>query len=175
MLLNYFTRGEELKELYMKQKIMSLSGKFTVKDENAKDVYQVSGSFMQVPKVYAIENDSGSEVALITKKIFSFLPTFFVEVEGQPEVTIQKEFTFFKARYSIQAEGIEVVGNWWDLNFDVIQHGEVVGHVDKKWLEWGDSYRIQVFKEDMETLLVALVVAIDCVQADQNSSSAALI
>lgn len=116
---------ERMKELYMKQKMMSLNGKFTVKDADGEDVYRVSGSFMKVPKIYSIEDVLGREVAVITKKLFSFLPTFFVDVVGQPEVTIQKEFTFLKARYTIHAEGIEVQGNWWDLNFNVLNMGKL--------------------------------------------------
>lgn len=65
-----------MKQLYIKQKVLSLSGKFTVKDQQEKDVYYVEGSFMQVPKTYSIMNTAREEVALITKKVFSFLPKF---------------------------------------------------------------------------------------------------
>ncbi len=162
--------SDKMKALYMKQEIFSMRGKFMVKDADGNDVYQVGGSFMQVPKTYRIEDAQRNEVATITKKLFSFLPTFFVDVVGQEQVTIQKEFTFLKAKYTIQAESLEVRGNWWDMDFEVLQHGEVVGIVEKKWFQWGDSYRIQVLNEEIETLLVALVVAIDCVQADQSAS-----
>ncbi|WP_432351922.1 LURP-one-related/scramblase family protein [Sporosarcina sp. A2] len=163
-----------MEELYVKQKMFSMSGKFTVKDIDQKDVYRVAGSFMQVPKTYTIEDSVGHEVAIITKKLFSFLPTFYVDVAGQEQVTIQKQFTFLKARYTIHAAGMEVSGNWWDMDFEVLQHGEVVGRVAKKWFEWGDSYRIQVVKEEMETLMVALVVAIDCVQSDQSAATSVM-
>lgn len=160
-----------MKELYIKQKVFSLSGKFTVKDQQERDVYFVEGSFMQIPKTYSIRNTAKEQVALITKKIFSFLPKFFVEVNGQEVVTITKEFSFFKARYTIDAAGIEVEGNWWDMNFQVYEHGEVVGKVSKEWFTWGDSYKVQVLKEEMETIMIALVVAIDCVKADQAAAS----
>lgn len=160
-----------MKQLYIKQKVFSLSGKFTVKDQQEQDAYFACGSFMKIPKTFSITNNAGKEVALITKKAFSFLPKFFVEVNGREELTIKKEFSFFKARYTIDTAGIEVRGNWWDMNFEVYQHGEVVGKVSKEWFTWGDSYRIQVLKEEMETLLLALVVAVDCVKADQAAAS----
>jgi uncharacterized protein YxjI len=56
-------------------------------------------------------NTSRDEVALITKKVFSFLPKFLGEVNGQEVLTIKKEFSFLKARYTIDAAGIEVWGN----------------------------------------------------------------
>lgn len=160
-----------MKQLYIKQKVLSLSGKFTVKDEQEKDVYYVEGSFMKVPKTYSIMNPARVEVALITKKMFSFLPKFFVEVNGQEVLTIKKEFSFLKPRYTIDAAGIEVHGNWWEMNFQVLQHGEVVGQVSKEWFTWGDSYKVQILNEEMESIIIALVVAIDCVKADQAAAS----
>ncbi len=162
-----------MKQLYIKQKVFSLSGKFTVKDQKERDVYYVEGSFLQIPKTFSILNTTREEVALITKKVFSFLPKFFVEVNGREVLTIKKEFSFLKARYSIDAAGIEVHGNWWDMNFQVLQHGEVIGRVSKEWFTWGDSYKVEIVNEEMETIMIALVVAIDCVKADQAAASAA--
>ncbi len=160
-----------MKQLYIKQKVLSLSGKFTIKDEQEKDVYYVEGSFMKVPKTYTIMNPAREEVALITKKMFSFLPKFFVAVNGQEVLTIKKELSFLKPRYTIDAAGIEVQGNWWEMNFQVLQHGEVVGQVSKEWFTWGDSYKVQILNEEMESIIIALVVAIDCVKADQAAAS----
>jgi uncharacterized protein YxjI len=160
-----------MKHLYIKQKVFSLSGKFTVKDQEEKDVYYVEGSFMQIPKTFSIINTARDEVALITKKMFSFLPKFFVEVNGREVLTIKKEFSFLKARYTIDGAGIEVQGNCWDMDFEVLQHGEVAGIVSKEWFTWGDSYKVQILNEEMEAIMIALVVAIDCVKADQAAAS----
>ncbi|WML42432.1 LURP-one-related family protein [Neobacillus sp. PS3-40] len=160
-----------MKQFYIKQKVFSLSGKFTVKDQQEKDVYYVEGSFMQIPKTFSIMNTTRDEVALVTKKVFSLLPKFFVEVNGREVLTIKKELSFFKARYTIDAAGIEVHGNWWDMDFQVLQYGEVVGKVSKEWFTWGDSYKVQVLDEEMETIIIAIVVAIDCVKADEGAAS----
>lgn len=158
-------------QLYIKQKVFSLSGKFTVKDQQENDKYYVEGSFMQVPKTFSIMNTARHEVALITKKVFSLLPKFFVEVNGKEVLTIKKEFSFFKARYTIDAAGIEVQGNWWDMNFQILQQGQIVGEVSKEWFTWGDSYKVEIIDEEMETIIIALVVAIDCVKADEAAAS----
>jgi len=162
-----------MKKLFIKQKVLSLSGKFTVKDQNENDVYFVEGGFLQIPKTYSVKDTAMNEVALITKKVFSFLPKFFVEVDGREVLTIKKEFSFFKARYTVDAVGIEINGNWWDMQFEVRQHGEVIGNVSKEWFTWGDSYKVEVLKEDMEKILIAIVVAIDCVKADQAAAASA--
>ena len=162
-----------MRELYMKQKIMSMRGKFTVKNADEQDVYFVEGSFMRVPKTFAIEDVNRQQVASITKKLFSFLPTFYIEADGEEILTIKKDFTFLKSRYTIKGAGIEIQGNWWDMNFDVLQNGEVIGTVDKKWVSWGDSYRLQIVKDEHEKIIVALVIAIDYVKSSQAAASAA--
>ncbi|MBG9451827.1 LURP-one-related family protein [Cytobacillus firmus] len=163
-----------MRQLYIKQKVFSLSGKFTVKDQQENDVYYIEGSFMQIPKTFSIMNTARDEIALITKKVFSFLPKFFVEVNGREVLTIKKELSFLKARYTIDGAGIEVHGNWWDMDFQVIQHGKAIGKVNKEWFTWGDSYKVQILDEEMEAIMVALVVAIDCVKADQAAASSAV-
>ena len=161
-----------MRQLYIKQKVFSLSGKFSVKDQEENEVYFVEGSFMQIPKTFSIMDVACQEVAMITKKTFSFLPTFFVEVHGQEMVTIKKEFSFLKARYSIDVAGIEVQGNWWDMDFEVYRNGELIGAVSKKWFTWGDSYQLIIVEDEMEPLLVSLVVAIDCAKAAQSAEAA---
>lgn len=160
-----------MKQLYIKQKVFSLSEKFTVKNQQEKDVYDVEGSFMRIPKTFSIMNTAREEVALITKKVFSFLPKFFVEVNGREVLTIKKEFSFFKARYTIDSADIEVHGNWWDMDFQVLQYGVVIGEVSKEWFTWGDSYKVQILNEEMEAIVIAFVVAIDCVKADEAAAS----
>lgn len=161
-----------MKQLYIKQKFFSLTDKFTIKDEHENDVYYVKGRFLKIPKTFSIDNMEGQQVALITKKVFGVLPKFTVEVGGQHVITIIKEFTFFKSRYTIDSAGIEVRGNWWDIDFQVFQHGEKIGQVSKEWFTWGDSYKAQILKEEVETIIIALVIAIDCVKEDQRIASA---
>ena len=59
------------------------------------------------------------------------------------------------------------------MDFQVLQHGEVVAKVSKEWFAWGDSYKVQILDEEMETIIIALVVEIDCVKADHAGASSA--
>ena len=140
-------------------------------NEAQQDKYFIEGSFLQIPKTFTIFDTERSEVAIITKKMFSFLPKFFVEMNGREILTIKKEFSFFKARYSIDGAGIEVRGNWWDMTFEVLHQGETIGRVNKKWLSWGDSYEVHVLNDAYETIVIAIVVAIDCVKDDQQAAA----
>jgi uncharacterized protein YxjI len=59
-----------------------------------------------------------------------------------------------------------------DMDFQVLHQGRVMGEVGKKWFSWCDSYRVQVLEEEMETIILVLVIAIDCVRADQANNTA---
>lgn len=166
--------GIVMRQLFIKQKVFSLKEKFTVKDEKENDVYFVEGSLFKIPKTFTMMDKEMREMALIKKKMFTLLPQFSVEINDQVVLTIKKEFTFFKARYSIDIANVEVKGNWWDMDFDVIQNGEMAGKVSKEWFTWGDSYKVQIYKEQLEPVIVALVIAIDCVKADQAAASASV-
>jgi len=38
-------------------------------------------------------------------------------------------------------------------------------------LSWGDAYEVTILDETMEEIVVALVVAIDCVKAEENAAA----
>lgn len=160
-----------MKELYIKQKVMTLGERFSVIDEEENELYRISGSFMKLPKTFSIFNISDEEIALITKKSFTFFNHIFeVSSNGQHLLTIEKKFSFLKAKYSIDSVNIDVEGDVLDLNFRILYKGKLAGEVKKAFLSWGDSYKVLIKDESLEGIVIAIVVAIDCVQAYQNSS-----
>ncbi|MFB1050386.1 LURP-one-related/scramblase family protein [Paraliobacillus sp. JSM ZJ581] len=161
-----------MNKLYVKQKVFSLGGKFTVKDQSDQDKYVIEGSLFSVPKTFTIKDTTENVIGKITKKAFSFLPKFFVEVDGEEMITIQKEFSFFKSRYRIDAREIKVQGDWWDKKFEVISRGEVVAQVNEKWFTWGDTYEVTVIDEALEHIIISLVIAIDFVKQQENTAAA---
>lgn len=160
-----------MSRLYMKQKVFSLGERFTVKDENQDDKYFIRGSIFSIPKNFEIIDANDHHVAKITKKILSWLPRFYVEVGGQDILTISKEFTFFKDRYRIDSSDIQVRGDWWDKHFEVYRHNRKIAHVNEKWFTWGDTFEIDVFDEEFEHIVIALVVAIDFVKSSQRAAA----
>lgn len=159
-----------MKNLYMKQEVFSLRGRFAVVNEKNEDAYYVEGSFMKIPKHFKIYNQE-KLIGQITKKMISLLPKFTIEIEGNEIATITKALSLFKPKYMIEAEGIVVDGNWWDMDFEIMKDREVIGRVQKKWFTFGDSYNIQVLDEAYEALIVSIVIAIDCVKADQGGNT----
>lgn len=161
-----------MKKLYLKQAVFTLAERFTVTDEKENVHYTGEGSFFRIPKKFTVKNHRGKVTATITKEIFSLLPRFVVEYQGHPAVTIRKELSLFKPRYTISAQEIEVRGDWWDMNFEIYQNRRLVGKIRKRWLTWGDTYEIAIGEPVLEGLIISLVIAIDCVKADENAATA---
>lgn len=164
-----------MRKLYLNQKVWSWREKFAILDERDRPVYQAVGSLFQIPKHFDILDLNDQEVARVTKKPVSWQPIFFLEIGGQQVATIQKRFTFFKSHYELMAAGLDVSGDFWDMNFTVTRQGRTVGRVTKRWFSFGDKYEIEIMNDADQLLLVGLVIAIDYVkrmeQAATSSSS----
>ncbi|BAQ32004.1 LURP-one-related/scramblase family protein [Bifidobacterium scardovii] len=158
-----------MQQLYIKQKVFSLGEQFNVTDANGFPRYSVQGSFMRIPKSFQVYDASGNEIAVIVKKVLSWLPHFSVLMGGNEVATIDKELTVFRDRYRIDAQGLSIEGDWWDMNFTVTRDGAEVARIAQRWLAWGDTYEVTVFDTRLEALIVSLVIAIDCVKAEQQA------
>lgn len=163
-----------MSRLYMKQKVFSLRDRFTIKDEAEQDRYYVEGEIFTIGKKLHICDMGGNEVAFVQQKVFSFLPRFFVFVNGVQVAEIVKEFTFLRPRYRIDGPSWRVEGDFWAHDYDILDaNGSSVVGVHKVWLSWGDSYELDIARREDEVQALATVLAIDCVlDAAQAASSA---
>lgn len=161
-----------MKKLYMKQKVLSVVDKFTVKNEFEEDIYQVEGDFIVVGgKKLHIKDMLGNELACVKQKFISLLPKFFVLVNDEQVAEINKKFTLFKAKYTIDGLGWEAKGSFMDHDYSISDDkGEVV-HIHKAWISWGDSYELEIRDEVDVVLVLAVVLAIDCVMAAESAAT----
>lgn len=161
-----------MKKLYMKQKVFSLVDRFTIKNEAEEDCYQVEGDFVVIGgKKLHIKDMMGNEVALVKQKFFALLPQFFVFINDQQVATINKKFTLLKARYVIDGLGWEANGSFWNHDYIISDaKGEIV-RIHKAWVSWGDSYELEIRDDADEVLVLAVVLAIDCVISTDRARS----
>ena len=157
--------------LYVRQKLLSLRGRFAVTDEAGNPVYQVEGSFLRIPKQFTITDREGRERARVWKQPISWLARFHLEIDGVQVATIQQKWSFFRHRYEVIGPGLSVQGNLWDMTFAITQGGHEVGRVDKKWMAVRDRYAIQIADPRNELLVLGLVLAIDYVKASQRAAA----
>ena len=160
-------------KLYIRQKVFSWVDRFTVKDESGADKYLVEGEFFSWGKKLHVSDLNGNEVAFIQQKVFSFLPKFFVFIDGRQIAEIVKEFTFFRPKYGIEGLGWEIEGSFMAHDYKITKQGRSIVTIHKEWMTWGDCYELDVVSEQDEIISLSVVLAIDCVMAAEGAAASA--
>lgn len=158
--------------LHMKQKVFSWSDKFTIKDTLDNDRYYVEGELFSWGHKLHLFNMANREVAFIKQEIFTFLPKFEVYMEDRLVVEVIKELTFFRPKYSLEGTDWTVDGDFWAHDYEISSPSGVIASVAKAYFTWGDSYQMDIADGADEILVIATILAIDCVLSAQNSNAA---
>ena len=135
-------------KLYIKQKVFSLTSKFTVKDEAGNDRYFVEGEFFSLRGRLHIMDAQGGEIGQIYRRLMTFLPHFILEIGGEEIAEIVKDFSFFRPKYSLENTSLSVEGDFWAHELDIL---------DPKY----------------ELISLGIVLAIDTAMAAANTASSA--
>lgn len=159
-------------QLYMKQKVFSFGDKFTVKDASGADRWFVQGEVFSLGKKLHIYDPSGQERAMLRQKLMSFMPRFFIDIDGDEVASIVKDFTFFKQHYRLEGMPWELEGDFWSHDYRLLDNGVPVMYVTKQWFSWGDSYLLDIVADTDELMCLCVVLAVDCViDASRNSGN----
>lgn len=162
--------------LYMKQKVFSWRDRFIVKDQNQVDRYTVEGEFLSWGKKLHVYDAEGHEVAFIRQRLWSWMPRYFVEIQGREVCSVVRRFTFLKPRYDVEGLPWQVEGDFWAHEYVMRDGNTSIMRLSKKWFTWGDSYELDVTEEKDELLCLCVCLAIDAAlaQDNQNTSSSSI-
>ena len=161
-------------KLYIRQKVFSWKDKFTVKDYDGRDVYQVEGEFFSLGKKLHIYDMSGNEVAFIQQKLLSFLPRYYVYVGDNQVAEIVKKFTFLRPKYEVLGLDWQVEGDFFAHNYVIYDKNSMVVEINKEWMTWGDCYELNIAPNANEIIALATVLAIDCATESNGGASVSI-
>lgn len=156
--------------LYIRQKVFSWGDQFAVIDEDGRERYYVKGEVFTFGKKLHVYDAHGREVAFIKQQIWSWLPKYHVFCGERHVADIKKEFTFAFPRYTVSGLGWEVSGNFWAHDYEIAKSGEPIVYINKAWMSWGDSYRLDIVNPQDEIMALAVVLTIDCVLEQQSNT-----
>jgi len=159
-------------KLYMKQKVFSWRDRFFVKDESGNDRYSVQGEILSLGKRLHVYDSDGAEVAFISQKLMSWLPRFFVEINGRLACTIVKEFTLFRQSYRVEGLPWHLTGDFWAHEYSLTENGREIMRLSKKWFTWGDSYEMNIADSQNALMCLCIALAVDCALAMQDAAAA---
>lgn len=156
--------------LYIKQRVFSWGDKFSICDEAGNEKYYVEGEIFTWGKKLHLYDMRGNELAFIHQELFSMRPRYYISRNGRDIAEVVKEFTFFKAEYSVNGPGWQVCGDFWDHEYEISEGSRTIAVVSKEWLTWGDAYEIRFGADVDEITALAVVLVIDaCIEAQNNN------
>ena len=160
-----------MKSYLVKQKFRLGGERFDIKNDLGMVEYHVEGSFFKIPKTFTVFDVEGQKVSHITKKTFSLLPQFTVELEDGSSFFIRKKLTLFRDKYDISNLGLRIEGNIWDLDFKLLDdRDQLVAEISKQVFTLTSTYQVSVYEEEYANLVISLCLAIDYVEMMENGS-----
>ena len=158
-------------KLYIKQKVFSWADRFTIKDEMGNDRYFVEGEIFSWGHKLHVYNMQNEEIAFIKQKLMTWMPRFEVYINGVLQVTVVKKFTLFHQQYVLEGTDWLVDGDFLSHIYTITSGMQTIASIIKAWFSWGDSYELTIADSFNEVLVVASVLAIDCVIDAAQSSN----
>lgn len=155
-------------KLLFKQRLFSWFDSYDIYDEAGRTVYVVKGqlSWGHCLKIF---DASGNEVGRVQERVFTFLPKFELYRGGTYIGCICKEFNLLKPKYTIDCNGWQIEGNFWEWDYEVKNNrGVSIARVSKQLFQWTDTYVIDVEHPEDSLCALMLVLAIDAEKCSRD-------
>lgn len=149
-------------KLYIKQKLISIGDRYSIKDEIGSDVFLVEGKVFSFGKQLSIKTMDLEEVAYVKQKVLNFLPTFEITVNDEVHI-LKKQFTFFKPAYALPSLHIRIESNFTAHQYTILHKDLVIANISKAFFSFADSYEVEILEEKDMKIVIAIVIAIDAV------------
>ena len=157
-------------KLLIKQRVFSWTDTYDVYDEYDEPKYFVKAEMFRLTHQIHIYDRERNEIGMIKQRFFTLMPTFDIEINGQPFGSIEKKFTFFKPKYNLDYNGWRWEGDFMSWNYSVYEACSMVAQISKKLFRWGDTYVIDYADPRNEILVLMLAIAIDAANCTQNNN-----
>ena len=156
-------------KLLFKQRLLSWFDSYDIYYEDGCIAYTVKGqlSWGHCLKIY---DSFGQEVGMVKEKILTFLPKFEMYLGDRYIGCIQKDLTFLRPRFSVDCNGWQVEGNFFEWDYEIINSaGRRVALVNKEILNWTDTYVLDISDKQDALGVLMLVLAIDAEKCSRNN------
>ena len=153
--------------LYFKQRFFSWFDSYDIYAEDGAVAYTVEGKLAWGHCLHILDA-AGRHIATVKERVLTFLPKFEMYVGENYIGCIEKEFTFFKPRFTIDCRGWTVEGSFLEWDYTIRSGGRTVATVSKELFHWMDTYVIDVADPADALGALMLVLAIDAEKCSRN-------
>lgn len=156
-------------KLLFKQRFFSWFDSYDIYHEDGSTAFTVEGKLSWGHRL-EIYDPEHFYLGRIQEEVFTLLPRF-VLYEGENRIgLLQKEFTFFKPRFSLDCNGWEVNGDFMGWDYQVTDGaGRFIMSASKELFHLTDTYVIDVPDPENALLALMIVLAIDAAKCSQGS------
>lgn len=157
-------------KLCMKAKIASIHDKIEITDENKIPVYHIQSKLLSAHNMTYLRDADGGEVATITRKMVSLHNTHLIEMSDGRTVELHSELLHMtKDVLDIEELGWQLVGNVVQHDYRLMDsEGRLLAQTHRKWMSLHNTYEIEIVDEENMDLIVAVLVTLDKIVADQE-------
>lgn len=156
-------------QLQFKQRFFSWFDSYDIYDEAGNAVFAVEGRLAWGHRL-EIHDHAGNHRGTVKEKVLTFLPRFELYIGERYAGQITKELTFFKPVFSLDCNGWEVRGDWFQWDYEVRSpSGRLVMTASKELFRLTDTYMIDVADPQDALLSLMIVLAIDAAKCSQDN------
>lgn len=152
-------------KVYVRNKMVSLTGGSTVVDENEQPVYEVKGKFFSPTHKKKILDNQGKLLYVVRNKWFYLFSrsALIYDEKGEKIARVKKIHYSFKNKFVIEGYKDEIVvdGSLFSTSkMPVVKNGVEIGYIKKEVTFVKDCFCVEADEAEMP-FLVALTIAID--------------
>jgi uncharacterized protein YxjI len=157
-------------KLYIRQKVFSIGDRYNIINEYEQPVFSVQSQLFTFGAKIHLYDVTGQELYFIEQKLFKFLPEYHIYSGDNTCAIIKKEFSFMTPKLNITSQYGDYTfeGNFFAMDFIILQNGNIVGELHKKWLSFGDTYELTIHDDNNAPFFCALAIAIDHCLHNEN-------
>lgn len=160
---------------YIKQRIVTIKDKYIIYDINKEPILEITGSSFTgifdrfLGNVFSIGhalyiNSLKGKTEFILKKKVGFIWSKYDMVDNNNIIaSMRRGKSLLVPKMNVNSEFGDylITGDVLGEKFSIVKNKIEVAEVSKKRLSFGDSYKICVYENDTDKLIIAMVLAID--------------
>lgn len=156
-------------KLLFKQRFFSWFDSYDIYNEAGQTVYTVKGEFAWGHQL-RIYDATGTAIGCVKQRIFTWLPQYELYHGDRMVGRIQREFTFFKPKFTIDYNGWRIEGDWFEWDYRILNaQGQQIATVTKELFNWTDTYVIDVVDPFDALCALMVVLAIDADKCSRDN------
>lgn len=154
--------------MLFKQRFFSWLDSYDIYDENENILFEVQGKLDWGHRLH-IMNVNGEHIGTLKEVVLTFLPKFEIYIQEQYVGCVRKELTFLRPRFNLDVNGWQIEGNWMELDYQILNaHAQAVATISKQWLNWTDTYAIDIINPKDALCVLMIVLAIDAEKCSRD-------